>query len=80
MLKIRLNLRGKKNQKTFRLVVIDGRKQRESKNFVTDLGFYNPHTKEIQINKIEALKWIEKGAQPTKTVLNLIKKVSSASI
>jgi small subunit ribosomal protein S16 len=51
MLKIRLNLRGKRGQRSFRIVVIDSRKKRDSGSYIADLGFYNPHTKEIKVDR-----------------------------
>ena len=74
MLKIRLSVKGKKSQRSFRVVVIDGRRPRDSRSFLADLGFYNPHSKEIKIDKDNAKKWLKFGAQPTPTVQNLLKK------
>lgn len=73
MLKIRLSLRGKKGQHSFHVVVIDSRKKRDSGNYVADLGFYNPHTKEMKVNREEVKKWLDCGAQPTLTVQHLLK-------
>ena len=39
---------------------------------IQQLGFYNPKTKEMQLDKASALEWISKGAQPTQTVKFLI--------
>ena len=56
MLKIRLSLKGKKNYRSFRLIVIDERKKRDSGNYLADLGFYNPRNKEIKLDKRYSLK------------------------
>ena len=52
--KIRLAQRGKKKNRTFRVIVADSRSPRDGK-FIEDLGFYypqdNPSSVEIDIEK-----------------------------
>lgn len=73
MLIIRLSRRGKKKQPTYRIVVMDKRKK-PTGLFKEDLGFYNPKTKSISL-KVERIKyWLEKGAQTSTTVHNLLVK------
>jgi small subunit ribosomal protein S16 len=72
MLTIRLTRKGKKNQPFFRLVVVDKRKSSKAGAFVEDLGYKNPLTKKISINKDRVLYWISKGAQPSSSVHNLL--------
>ena len=43
---------------------------------VEELGFYNPHTNETNLNITRINVRISQGAQPTLTVQNLLKKVS----
>ena len=38
------------------------------------LGHYNPHTKEIVLDKDQLLAWIDKGAQPSNTVAKLMER------
>ena len=64
MLKIKLFPKGKKHQRTFRIVVAESRTKYNG-NFVDDLGFYTPQTKTLQINKEKLQKWISNGAQIT---------------
>ena len=45
----------------------DGKTQQE-------LGFYNPITKEIKLDIKEIVQQLKNGAQPTKTVKNLLLK------
>ncbi len=71
MLKIKLFQRGKKHQRTYRIVVAEARSKRDGK-FVADLGFYNPQTKELHFNKKELAKWQEQGAQLTAGVRRLL--------
>lgn len=73
MLTIKLTRRGKKKQPSYRLIVVDKRKDPWG-DFKEDVGFYNPRTKEIGL-KTERIKyWLEKGAQTTPTVYNLLVK------
>jgi small subunit ribosomal protein S16 len=41
-----------------------------------ELGFYNPHTNEANINVVRVKARLSQGAQPTPTVVNLLKKAS----
>ena len=71
MVKIRLRRMGMKKTPHYRVVVINSREKREGRP-IEELGFYNPKTKEMKLNKESALEWIKKGAQPTDTVKYLI--------
>lgn len=71
MLKIRLKRLGAKKAPTYRVIVINSTTKREGKP-VEELGYYNPKTKEMKLNKESAEAWIKKGAQPTDTVKYLI--------
>ncbi|MBQ8168743.1 30S ribosomal protein S16 [bacterium] len=72
MLKIRLKRLGAKKAPTYRIIVINSTTKREGKP-VQELGYYNPKTKVMQLDKAAAEAWIKKGAQPTDTVAYLIK-------
>lgn len=71
MLKIRLKRMGAKKAPTYRIIVINSTTKREGRP-VQELGHYNPKTKVMQLDKVAALDWIKKGAQPTDTVAYLI--------
>lgn len=71
MLKIRLKRLGAKKAPSYRIIVINSTTKREGKP-IEELGYYNPKTKVMQLNKKVALEWIKKGAQPTETVQYLI--------
>jgi len=71
MLKIRLKRLGAKKFPTYRVIVINSTTKREGKP-IEELGYYNPKTKEMKLNKEHAENWISKGAQPTDTVKYLI--------
>lgn len=72
MVKIRLKRFGYKKNPTYRVVVIDSRNKREGAP-IEELGHYNPKTKEMKLNKVQAEAWLAKGAQATDTVAYLIK-------
>lgn len=67
MVKIRLRRLGYKKNPVFRIVVLNSTTKREAAP-IQHLGFYNPKTKEMKLDKQSALDWVKKGAQPTKTV------------
>ncbi len=71
MVKIRLRRLGYKKNPTFRIVVLNSTTKREAAP-IQHLGYYNPKTKEMKLDKQSALEWIKKGAQPTQTVQFLI--------
>ena len=71
MVKIRLKRLGYKRNPIFRIIVINSCEKREGRP-VQELGVYNPKRKELRLNKVAALEWIKKGAQPTDTVKYLI--------
>ena len=73
MVKIRLKRMGSKKNPVYRIVVINSSSRREGAP-IQELGNYNPKTKELNLNKADALAWIKKGAQPTETVAYLINK------
>ena len=75
MVKIRLIPQGKFGQRSFRIRVMDAKKSRNSGDYLEDLGFYNPLSKEIKlVDKDKIEKWLNCGAQPTDTVRDLFKK------
>jgi small subunit ribosomal protein S16 len=75
MLKIRLKKYGRKRQASYRIVAISSESKRDGRA-VEELGFYNPHTKETNLNVARINVRISQGAQPTPTIQNLLKKVS----
>ncbi|MBI4120194.1 MAG: 30S ribosomal protein S16 [Parcubacteria group bacterium] len=70
MLVIRLQRVGKKHQASFRIVLQDSRWKPKGKSLEL-LGFYNPRTKEKQIQEERVKFWIERGAQPSATLHNI---------
>jgi small subunit ribosomal protein S16 len=75
MLKIRLTRRGKKKQPIYRIVLAEHTMPVKGK-FIEILGFYNPKTKEIGLNKEKIEKRLKDGACPSDTVAMLLRKKS----
>jgi small subunit ribosomal protein S16 len=71
MLKIKLFPKGKKHQRTFRVVVAEARTKFNGK-FVDDLGFWTPQTKAVQIDQVKLEQWLKNGAQLTLGVDKLL--------
>ena len=71
---IRLARFGAKKKPTYRVVVMDKEKARNSRN-VEVVGFYNPISQPATVNlKHERIEyWLKNGAQPSETVGRLLK-------
>ena len=79
MVKIRLQKVGKKRKPSYRVVVADSRAPRDGK-FIEVIGHYDPLTDPatVEIKEERALEWLRRGAQPTQTVANILKKAGVA--
>jgi small subunit ribosomal protein S16 len=66
---------GRKNVSRFRIVAIDSHKKRDG-SFLEILGSYNPQQqpKQFAIKTDRVAYWLEKGAQPSETIQNLLKQ------
>jgi len=71
MLAIKLSRKGRKKQPFFRIIVLEKAKDPRG-DFLEDLGFYNPFTKETSLKSERIKYWLSKGAQPTGSVHNLL--------
>nr|WOC91852.1 ribosomal protein S16 [Utricularia olivacea] len=71
MLKLRLKRCGRKQRATYRIVAIDVRSRREGRD-LRKVGFYYPMKNQIYLNVPLILSFLQKGAQPTETVQNLL--------
>jgi small subunit ribosomal protein S16 len=72
--RIRLTRVGAKKQPSYRVVVADARSARDSRAIET-LGHYNPRTEPVEfvVDADKAKAWLDKGAQPSDTVVRLFK-------
>jgi small subunit ribosomal protein S16 len=71
MLKIRLQRVGKKNDPSFRVVLVE-HTMRPRGEFIELLGSYNKVQKQKSFNSERILYWISKGAQLSATMNNLL--------
>merc|ERR1712224_1153800 len=71
---IRFARMGRKHAPFYRIVAVDARKKRNTEP-LEFLGWYNPATKETNLNAASTNKWLNTGAKPSETVLGLLKKV-----
>lgn len=80
MLAIRLARFGAKKKPTYRVVVIDKERARNSRS-IEVVGFYNPIAKPAQVDlKHDRIShWMKNGAQPSDTVTRLMKKNPAAA-
>jgi small subunit ribosomal protein S16 len=75
MLKIRLKKYGRKQQPTYRIIVIDSKKRRDGRP-LEEIGFYNPIRDESYINNKRVEYYKSHGAQLSKTVLSICKNIA----
>lgn len=64
---------GRKKLPFYRLVAIDSKKRRDGEP-LEYLGWYDPLKKETSLNAPAIKVWLGKGAQPSETVGNLLRK------
>jgi small subunit ribosomal protein S16 len=71
--KMRLTRMGKKKSPYYRIVVIDGRRQRDGR-YIDLIGRYDPRENPslIEIDEEKAVDWLKKGVQPTEAVAKLL--------
>lgn len=72
MLVIRFLRTGKKNQPSFKIVVVEKTRSSTSGRFAEEVGFYNPLTKEKVLRGDRIKYWLSVGAKPSPTVYNLL--------
>jgi small subunit ribosomal protein S16 len=79
MLAIRLMRMGAKKSPSYRVVVKEKLSKRDGA-YVENVGFYNPtrNPAEVRLDMERVNYWIERGAQPTDTVRQLIRQQSKA--
>ena len=80
MVKIRMARHGSKKHPVYRIVVADSESPRDGR-FIEQLGLYDPtRSPSVLELKTEKLKtWLSKGARPSQTVAQLIRKAEASS-
>ena len=73
--RIRLLRMGRKKKPFYRIVVMDSRTRRDGR-YIDKVGHYDPLKKpaEVTIDRDKVINWLEKGAEPSKTVFNILQK------
>ncbi len=73
--RIRLRRTGRKNNASYRIVVVDGRKPRQGE-YLESIGQYAPRGGKNALNLLNerAIYWLDQGAQPSDTVRSLLRR------
>jgi len=72
VINIRLQRRGRKNDPSFRVVVVDSKKKPKTGNYLEMVGSYDPRADRVEIKGDRVLHWLKNGAQASDTVHNLL--------
>jgi small subunit ribosomal protein S16 len=72
--RIRLTRVGRKKRPYYRIIAVDSRKRRDGA-YLDNIGFYHPldDPPTVKIDADKALKWLRVGAEPSETVLSLLR-------
>ncbi|MGH7830975.1 MAG: 30S ribosomal protein S16 [Candidatus Binatia bacterium] len=73
--RIRLSRHGAKKRPFYRIVVSDSHSPRDGK-YIEQIGTYDPKPVSggLKIDKEKVARWLQRGAKPSQTVSELIKK------
>jgi len=71
MLAIRFLRSGRKNRAFFRIVVTENSRPPKS-NYIKELGWFDPHSKQTSLKTEEILKYLDNGAKPSNSVAKLL--------
>lgn len=72
MLAIRLQRLGRKAMPVYRVAVQESQRHPSSGRVVAYVGAYNPHTKDVKLDKEKVEFYLKNGAQPTPRVVRLL--------
>lgn len=72
MLTIRLTRVGRKNDPSFRVIVIDSKRKVKAGNYLEMLGSYDPRSDRTELNAERITHWMSMGAKTSDTVHNLL--------
>jgi small subunit ribosomal protein S16 len=72
MLAIRLQRLGRKALPIYRLAVQESRRHPSSGRVVAYVGNFNPHTKDVTLDKEKVEYYLKNGAQPTPRVVRIL--------
>lgn len=72
MINIRLQRRGRKNDPSYRVIVVDSKKKPKTGNYLEMVGSYDPRVDRVELKAERILHWLGNGAQASGTVHNLL--------
>ena len=72
MLTIRLQRRGRKNDPSFRVLVLESKRGPKSGSYLDLVGSYDARTDRVELNEERIKHWISQGATVSDTVHNLL--------
>ncbi len=74
-IKMRLARAGAKKKPFYQIIIADVRSRRDGR-FIENVGTYDPNQNPaaVKFEEGKALEWLGKGAQPTDTVKQMLKK------
>ncbi len=72
MIQIRLQRRGRKNDPSYRVIVVDSKKKPKTGNYLEMVGSYDPRTNRVELKGERILAWLKNGAKASDTVHNLL--------
>lgn len=72
MLTIRLQRRGRKNDPSFRVLVLDSKKGPKTGKYLEMVGSYDARTNRVELEAERIKHWMSNGAQVSDTVHNLL--------
>lgn len=72
MLAIRLQRRGRKAYAVYRVAVQESQRHPTSGRVVAYVGTYNPHTKDVTLDKEKVEFYLKNGAQPSPRVVRIL--------
>lgn len=75
MIKLRLKRFGKKREASYRIVAAQSTTRRDGRP-LAEVGFYNPRSDEVRLDVPAIVDWLKKGAQPTDTVRDILRKAN----
>lgn len=72
MITIRLQRRGRKNDPSFRVIVVDSKKKSKTGNYLEMVGSYDPRVNRVDLKGDRIKDWMSHGATVSGTVHNLL--------
>ena len=72
MLTIRLSRVGRKNDPSFRVIVVESKRKPQPGNYLENVGSYDPRVDRVELKADRIKHWISMGATVSDTVHNLL--------